>query len=157
MKGKDLQEIIKLNKLKVADLIKKTGLKRRTFFSLYDKDNIEPFYIKMLIKAGVPINFVENQGVPLEMPEKQKINEENEKKYLELRTTIQDQRDLIEDYKNLCSEYKAEIADLRLKTQEMEAIIKNKDYELSGMRGMQKSGDTTASKPDKKRTDTKKG
>lgn len=55
MKGQELQEVINNSGLKIDDVIKKSGIPRRTFFNLYKKDTVETHYLKKIKSAGVSV------------------------------------------------------------------------------------------------------
>lgn len=55
MTGKELQERVNRSGIKIADLADKTGIKERTIYSLYEKEEVEEHYLEKLAEAGVKL------------------------------------------------------------------------------------------------------
>ena len=53
MNGEELQKAVKNSGVKVEDILEKTGIKERTFFSLYKKEEIDKHYLDKIEGAGV--------------------------------------------------------------------------------------------------------
>lgn len=55
MKGKELQKAVHNSGILIAELEAKSGIKERTIYSLYDKDEVPQHYLDKLEKAGVKL------------------------------------------------------------------------------------------------------
>jgi hypothetical protein len=55
MKGKDLQIAVNQSGIRIAELERRTGVKARTIYSLYDKDEVPQHYVEKLEQAGVKL------------------------------------------------------------------------------------------------------
>lgn len=55
MKGKELQKIINSSGVSIAELVLKTEIKERTFYSLYNKKEVEQHYLDKITAAGIDL------------------------------------------------------------------------------------------------------
>lgn len=65
MTGKELKRIIDNQKLKIAEIVEKSGIPKRTLYNLYDKESVEEHYLEDIRKAGVEVPKSAKRGVPV--------------------------------------------------------------------------------------------
>jgi hypothetical protein len=63
MNGKDLREAIRQSGIPIKEIEKKTEIKERTIYSLYDKEKVEDHYLKKIEAAGVKLHKTANDYV----------------------------------------------------------------------------------------------
>lgn len=53
MTGKDLKKVVTNSGIKLLEIVEKSGIKQRTLYNLYEKEEIETHYLEKLSKAGL--------------------------------------------------------------------------------------------------------
>lgn len=66
MKGKDLKYAVKNSEVKAIELIEKSGIPQKTFYRLFEKDEVEPHYIDKLKSAGLKLHESVNNDIEIE-------------------------------------------------------------------------------------------
>ncbi|OPZ87928.1 MAG: Peptidase S24-like protein [Firmicutes bacterium ADurb.Bin419] len=65
MNGKELKKIIDNSGIKALDLIDKSGIPQKTFYRLFDKDEIEKHFLLKLQLAGLNVSNNATEGKPV--------------------------------------------------------------------------------------------
>jgi hypothetical protein len=55
MTGKDLKKVVLNSGIKLSEIVEKSGIKQRTLYNLYEKEEIETHYLEKLSSAGLKL------------------------------------------------------------------------------------------------------